>query len=207
MRPPARATRPRAGGRGFSLIVAMLLLAVIGLVSAAIMRNAVSGDQAANGNRLQTQASQYALLALRFCEAQLAQPASTRVVPLRSAATPAAWTSQRSWTSSDTDAAHTLAAGEIGSAVQPRVAPQCLMEATAVPDVYTVTARGFSADFKADSSTGATRTGSAVWLQATIYATVDAGASASSTATVDAAAAGPLTVRQRLWQQLLTPPF
>ena len=207
MRPPARATRPRAGGRGFSLIVAMLLLAVIGLVSAAIMRNAVSGDQAANGNRLQTQASQYALLALRFCETQLAQPASTRVVPLRSAATPAAWTSQRSWTSSDTNAAHTLAAGEIGSAVQPRVAPQCQMEATAVPDVYTVTARGFSADFKADSSTGATRTGSAVWLQATIYATVDAGASASSTATVDAAAAGPLTVRQRLWQQLLTPPF
>ena len=206
-RPLARTARVRAGGRGFSLIIAMLLLAVIGLVSAAIMRNAVSGDQAANGNRLQTQASQYAQLALRLCETQLAQPASTRVVALRSATTPAAWTSQRNWTSSDASAAHTLSASEIGSAVQPRVAPQCLMEATAVPDVYTVTARGFSADFKSDPTTGATRTGSAVWLQATIYATGDSGASASSTAAVDAATAGPLTVRQRLWQQLLTPPF
>jgi len=203
----ARASRLRAGVRGFSLIIAMLLLAVIGLVSAAIIRNAVSGDQAANGNRLQTQASQYAQLALRLCETQLAQPASTRIVALLAAATPAAWTSQRNWTSSGANAAHTLAAGEIGSAVQPRVAPQCLMEATAVPDVYTVTARGFSADFKADPTTGATRTGSAVWLQATIYATGDAGASGASTEATSAATAGPLNVRQRLWQQLLTPPF
>ena len=49
----------------------MLMLAVIGLASAAIMRNAVSGDQVANNNRLQTQASQYAQLALRFCIGQL----------------------------------------------------------------------------------------------------------------------------------------
>jgi Tfp pilus assembly protein PilX len=203
-RPPA--SRVRA--RGFSLIIAMLLLAVIGLVSAAIMRNAVSGEQAATGNRLQTQASQYAQLALRFCESQLAQPAAARVVALRPVGSPAAWTSLRSWTSSDANGgAHTLAAGEIGSTVQPAIAPQCLMEATAVADVYTVTARGFSADFRADPGTGATRTGSAVWLQATIYATGASGPSSSSAAAVDAAAAGPLTVRQRLWQQLLTPPF
>ena len=190
----------------------MLLLAVIGLASAAIIRNAVSGDQAANGNRLQTQAGQYAQLALRFCEAQLGQSAATRVVALRAVATPAAWTSQRRWTSRDADAAHTLAAGEIGGVVQPRVAPQCLMEATAVAGVYTLTARGFSADFQADPTTGATRNGSAAWLQATIFATGNASAANEANASAETmasgnASAGPLIVRQRLWQQLLTPPF
>ena len=203
----SRVTPPRPRAHGFSLIIAMLLLAVIGLASAAIMRNAVSGDQAANGNRLQTQANQYAQLALRFCETQLAQAAAARVVALLPAATTPAWTSQRNWTSSDANTAHTLAANEIGGTVQPRVAPQCLMEATAVPDVYTVTARGFSADFKADPTTGATRTGSAVWLQATIHADGDAGASGGSVTAAADAGAGPLTVRQRQWQQLLTPPF
>jgi type II secretory pathway pseudopilin PulG len=207
---PARAPRPpasRVRARGFSLIVAMLLLAVIGLVSAAIMRNAVSGEQVATGNRLQTQASQYAQLALRFCESQLAQPAAARVVALRPVGAAAAWTSQRNWTSSDANAAHTLAAGEIGSTVQPAVAPQCLMEATAAADVYTVTARGFSADFRADPGTGATRTGSAVWLQATIYADGEGVPSEGPGAAPTEATAGALTVRQRVWQQLLTPPF
>ena len=77
------------------------------------------------------------------------------------------------------------------------------MEATNVPDVYTVTARGFSADFRADRSTGATRSGSTVWLQATVLAVGDSSEAGGS----PAAAAGPLLVRQRLWQQLLTPPF
>jgi type IV pilus assembly protein PilX len=185
-----------ASARGFSLIVAMLMLAVVGLASAAIMRNATSGDQVANGNRLQTQASQYAQLALRFCEAQMAQAAAARSLTLLPAGPNAAWTLKDNWTKAGSNSAHTLVESEIGSAVQPRVAPQCLMEATDVPDVYTVTARGFSADFKADASTGATRSGSTVWLQATIFAASDGGA-----------AGGPLIVRQRLWQQLLTPPF
>ena len=81
------------------------------------------------------------------------------------------------------------------------------MEATAVPNVYTVTARGFSADFKADPSTGATRNGSVVWLQATIYADGDAGAAGADAPATNVALTSALTVRQRLWQQLLTPPF
>jgi type IV pilus assembly protein PilX len=193
--------RSLAGARGFSLIIAMLMLAVIGLASAAIMRNATSGDQAANNNRLQTQANQYAQLALRFCESQLAS--SSRSVTLQPVTTPEAWTVQRNWTTTGTAVAHTLVAAEIGSAVLPRVSPQCLMEATAVPNIYTVTARGFSADFKADPGTGATRNGSAVWLQATIYA--EAGAGPADAGTLPTA--GALTVRQRVWQQLLTPPF
>ena len=68
-----------------------------------------------------------------------------------------------------------------------------------MPDLYTVTARGFSADYQADPVTGLTRNGSAVWLQATIEAS-------GESAPADAPA-GPLTFRQRVWQQLLTPPF
>ena len=193
--------------RGFSLIIAMLMLAVIGLASAAIMRNATSGDQVANNNRLQTQANQYAQLALRFCESQLALSSSARSVALLPAATPAAWSVRGNWSDAHPGGAHTLVAAEIGSAVLPRVAPQCVMEATAVPGVYTVTARGFSADFKADPATGATRNGSVVWLQATIYAEVDAGAAGADAPAANLALSSALTPRQRLWQQLLTPPF
>ena len=206
----ARASRvARAPTRGFSLIIAMLMLAVIGLASAAIMRNATSGDQVANSNRLQTQANQYAQLALRFCESQLALASSMRSVALLPAATPAAWTVQGNWSGTHPDVAHTLVAAEIGSAVLPRVAPQCVMEATAVPNVYTLTARGFSADFKADPGTGATRNGSIVWLQATIYAEAAGGVAGAEApaAVANVALTSALTVRQRLWQQLLTPPF
>lgn len=233
--PPLHVARAPRGTRapvpGFSLIVAMLMLAVIGLASAAIMRNATSGDQVANGNRLQAQASQYAQLALRLCESQLALPAAARGVALWPAAASPAWYLQRSWTQSGTGSAHRLTAAEIGSATRPRVAPQCLMEASATPGVVIVTARGFSADFAADGTTGATRSGSTVWLQATIF--VDGGAAASDAAGAAGTAAlsatagtpgtpslsatartagpitpdGPLRVRQRLWQQLLTPPF
>jgi len=213
-RPPARATRggvpPRAPAReaGFSLIVAMLMLAVIGLASAAIMRNATSGDQVANNNRLQTQASQYAQLALRWCQNQMALEAAARAVPLMPAVDPPAWTARQNWsTTGGAHAAHTLAASDLGGTVQPRVAPQCLMEATAVPGVYTITARGYSADWKGDPSTGATRNGSSVWLQATIYAEGAGGAATDPAAAAAAASNGPLSIRQRLWQQLLTPPF
>jgi type IV pilus assembly protein PilX len=195
--------RGAARARGFSLIVAMLMLAIIGLASAAIMRNATSGDQAANSNRLQTQANQYAQLAMRFCENQLALAPAARTTAVLVAASPAAWTVQRNWTTSGANSAHTLSAADIGSTTQPRVLPQCLMEATAVPDVYTVTARGFSADFRADPATGSTRNGSAVWLQATLYAPGDGGASGTDAAASDSAP----TLHQRLWQQLLTPPF
>jgi type IV pilus assembly protein PilX len=202
----ARAPRvTRAPARGFSLIIAMLMLAVIGLASAAIMRNATSGDQVANNNRLQTQANQYAQLALRFCESQLALASTMRSVALLPAATPAAWTVQGNWSGTHPDVAHTLVAAEIGSAVLPHLAPQCVMEATAVPGVYTVTARGFSADFKADPGTGATRNGSVVWLQATAYA--DAGSAGAVAPATSLALTSALTLRQRLWQQLLTPPF
>jgi type IV pilus assembly protein PilX len=189
----------------FSLSIALVMLAAIGLASAAIMRNATSADQVANGNRLQTQARQYAQLALRLCESQLALAPSSRSATLQPAATPAAWTIPGDW--APMGAAHMLAPSEVGSAVRPRFPPHCLMEATTVSGLYTITARGFSPDYRADPRTGATRNGSAVWLQATIHAREEGAASEPARTASDGAPAGALTVRQRVWQQLLTPPF
>jgi type IV pilus assembly protein PilX len=199
---PAAPARARASERGISLIVALLLLAVIGIASAAIIRNATSGDQVASNYRLQTQASQYAQLALRFCESQLELPAADRVAALAPApvGAPPAWAGAANWIGGGAHPAHTLAAAEIGGALQPRVAPQCLAEATDTAEVYTVTVRGFSADFHADAKSGATRSGAAVWLQATLVAT-DRGPVGACTADCG------LTVQQRLVQLLLTPPF
>jgi type IV pilus assembly protein PilX len=201
--------RVRSGARasGFSLIIAMLMLAVIGLASAAIMRNATSGDQVANNNRLQTQANQYAQLAMRYCEAQLASPLTARSASVFPLASPPSWTQQRNWATQGPRTAHTLVARDIGSAVQPRVAPQCMMESAGVANVYTVTARGFSADFRADPRTGSTLNGSSIWLQATVYAEGDGGATSADPSANGSATDGALSIRQRLWQQLLTPPF
>jgi len=173
----------------------MLMLAMIGLASAAIMRNAVGAGQVSNGGRLQMQASQDAQLALRWCQAQLVLPPASRTVTLLPAADPPAWSALRSWTRTGRGGAHTLAPGELGGALAPRVPPQCLAEAASLSGVYTVTARGFSADFAADALTGATRSGAAVWLQATLVADAVAGPG------------GTLAIRRRTWQQLLTPPF
>ena len=190
----SRVTRAVAHARGFVLVVALLMLAAIGLASAAIMRNATLGEQVADGGRQQAQAGQYAQLALRFCESQLARAPASRVAALLPAVVPPAWSEQRRWTNPGVDGAHALTARETGGAGPPRVAPQCLLEAASQPGTYTVTARGFSADFTDDPTTGATRSGCAVWLQATLYVDV-------------AASAGAAVVRRRMWQRLLTPPF
>jgi type IV pilus assembly protein PilX len=179
---------------GISLIIAMLMLAVIGLASAAIMRNATSADQVSTNNRLQTQASQYAQDALRFCEHQLTLAVSARTVPVFAVATTAAWIAREDWAPGGLRPAYTLGPDDLASAVQPRVAPQCIVDATAAPDVYVVTARGFSPDYRANSATGSTRSGSVVWLQATVLVGFPPGITA-------------VVVLQRTWQQLLTPPF
>ena len=46
-----------------------------------------------------------------------------------------------------------------------------------------------------------------MWLQGTIYAEGDGGVAAGEASPGAAAATGPLAIKQRLWQQLLTPPF
>ena len=186
----ARAGAHRRRPRGFSLILAMLTLALIGLTSSAIMRNAVSADQSVANNRLLAQANQFAQVALRFCEGQLTLAPAARTVPAFDAGVPPAWMPRANWTRAGALPAHTLVAADISSPVMPPVAPQCMIEATVLAHVFVVTARGFSPDFGADPMSGATRSGAVVWLQSTVL-TTEAGAG----------------IAQRMWQQLLTPPF
>ena len=60
--------RPQAG---VSLIIVLIMLVIIGLTSAAAIRNATSGEKVTNNIRLQNLAQQYAEAALRYCEAEL----------------------------------------------------------------------------------------------------------------------------------------
>ena len=220
--PSSPCTSPRGPARGVSLVIAMLMLAVIGLCSAAVMRGATSAGQVSTNHRLLAQAGRNAQVGLRFCEGQLTQPAEGRTVAPWPAASAPAWTRRDDWTGGGSAMAYTLAARDINAGAPPRVPPQCLLEATATADVYTVTARGFSPDFSADARTGATRTGSVVWLQSTVLldgplatphrvephaALAGTGSAAFVTAPPAAPAAGPPAIRQRVWQQLLTPPF
>jgi len=163
--------RPQ-GSRGVSLIVAMLMLVIIGLASAAAIRNATSADRAINNNRLQTQANQYAQVALQFCERQLTLPAGRVINVPTVPPKPPAWTVKENWFD-DAPAAYqyTLKTSNFSSGVRPAVPPQCMVEpaSTTLPHVYIVTARGFSDDFTQDPHTRATVTGSVVWLQSMVY--------------------------------------
>jgi type IV pilus assembly protein PilX len=196
MTPAPSRTRAKDGGgavrreRGVSLIVAMLALVLIGLASTAIMRDAVSGDQVVTNGRLLVQAHQYAQVALRFCERQAALPPATRAVAILDARVPPAWAQPAQWMDGPAMRAHVLAADDDSSPIRPRVAPRCMVEATAQPGIFTVTARGFSPDFIVDPASGLARSGAVVWLQSTVLV-----------------ADGGARIAQRVWQQLLTPPF
>jgi len=150
----------------------MLMLVIIGLTSAAVMRNATSADRAINNNRLRTQANQYAQIALRFCERQLtlggARVINVPVAPPE----PPAWTVKANWFDPSPSALrYTLAPSNFSGGVRPVVPPQCMAEpmSAALPHVFTVTARGFSDDFTQDDRSQATLTGSVVWLQSTVF--------------------------------------
>jgi len=161
----------RRSQRGVTLIIAMLMLVVIGIMSVAIMRNATSSDQVTNNNRLQAQASQAAQMALRFCEDQLLLGSSGKVqaIPFNTSYN---WPDKKNWTTGGAHMAYTLTPADVtgGTANFPAVAPQCISETMKNQGgvVYIVTARGFSNDFRADSSY-ATRSGAVVWLQSTVY--------------------------------------
>jgi type IV pilus assembly protein PilX len=164
----ARRAAP-AAQRGITLIIAMLMLVVIGLMSVGIMRNATSSDQVANNSRLQAQANQAAQMVLRFCEDQLAAGASGKVPP-KDAPTPPAkplWTVKTNWQAAPAGVAYTLQKTDIkgGDSNFPKVPPQCISEVSQDNTaVYTITARGFSSDYSA-----ATNSGAIVWLQSTVY--------------------------------------
>jgi type IV pilus assembly protein PilX len=182
----ARGGAKRTRLAGVSLIIVLVMLVVIGLTSAAAIRNATSGEQATNNIRLQNLAQQYADAALRYCEGELAKADVDRVASLSEANlsdTPAGtadaatgWGQSASWTGAGGIAASRTVVPEArvksqDSAFRPARLPECVVERQVLADgnrAYVVTARGFSPGYVADAATGATTAGSVVWLQSIV---------------------------------------
>jgi len=159
--------------RGVTLIIAMIMLVVIGIMSVAIMRHSTNADQVTTNTRLQTQANQAAQMALLYCESQINLGSGADPEPITPAPTEPAWADKKNWVTPGVGHAHTLAREEVsgGAANFPAVPPQCISEASkAGPGLYTVTARGFSPDYREDSTSHTTISGSVIWLQSTVYA-------------------------------------
>ena len=168
---------------GVSLIIVLIMLVIIGLTSAAAIRNATSGEKLTNNIRVQNLAQQYAEAALRYCEAEVGKADLSRTSTLAEAnlitvavGDPTEWGKPATWLgtggafASKTELPLTQVKSA-DSSFQPSKLPECVVEKQTLPDtniVYVITARGFSPDYTADSTTGKTTGGSVVWLQSTI---------------------------------------
>ncbi|MGH8758165.1 MAG: pilus assembly PilX family protein [Burkholderiales bacterium] len=185
--------RPPCGRRqsGISLIIVMIMVVIIGLTSAAAIRNATSGERATNNIRLQSLAQQYAEAALRYCEAELTKADADRVATLRNAnivqtafaadpPTPQAWENPVTWTgaagSGGASSSRTVVPeAQIksgNSSLTPTTRPQCVAERQVMADggiALVLTARGFSPGYTADAVSGVTTGGSVVWLQSILF--------------------------------------
>lgn len=173
--------------RGVVLVIALILLAVIGLSSAAALRGSLFGDKVSNNLRTGTVAMQAAEQALKVCENSVrvqvwteALPALAPPVPIQAIAqNPAQWTVRANWALNPPGLATQLPAAAMtspNSTVVYRRLPQCMVEevelrrargASPLTRVFLVTARGFSPDFQADGN-GVPTAGSEVWLQSQI---------------------------------------
>jgi len=190
MNPPILrlSSSPHRKQRGISLIIVLIMLVIIGLTSAAAIRSATSGEKLSNNMRVQNLAQQYAEAALRFCEAEVAKADADRRPTLMEAkiftpanlavATPATqWNDPATWnnTGGAKDSLTPIPVDQlksVDSSFSPTVLPQCVAEKQVMNDLkiaYVITARGFSPDYTADAATGATTSGSVVWLQSTLY--------------------------------------
>lgn len=165
--------------RGVTLIIAMIVLIVIGLTSAAVMRGALVSDQVANNTRSQTLASEAADVALRYCERQLSAAgcaAGVACLAAPVAGAQAAWEKADTWyANSKTGASvNVVPAAVVNSAgikttlFSNDTLPQCVVELSPLgATTYVVTARGFSPDHQMDAN-GHTKSGSSVWVQSTV---------------------------------------
>jgi hypothetical protein len=158
--------RGRQGG--VALIVALVVLVVIGLTSAAVMRGALNSDLVANNTRVQSLASQAAQVALKYCESQWNVPTPPiNVLPVGVPNAPLAWETFGNWSNVNfaNDVPISYMQSELSSFV-PAKLPQCMVQYSTAGGATTVVivGRGFSPDYRADE-TGHTEAGSVVWLQ------------------------------------------
>jgi Tfp pilus assembly protein PilX len=205
--------RQRQGGA--TLIIVLIMMGVIAFTSAAALRRASSNERVSNNFRMQALAQQYAEIALRYCEAQLALLSSARVATLQESNLYAfagndwpAWNQRGTWTGSggasasltSVPASYTVSAS---SSFSPGKAPHCVVEKLVLGSgqVYVVTARGFSPNYSADSL-GFTASGAVVWLQSV--------AAIQREASSDPLVGGHLavgTLADRSWRRIINTPL
>ena len=200
--------------QGASLIIVLVMLVVIGLTSAASLRNASSNERVSHNFRMHWLAEQYAEAALRYCQSQLLLADAQRVSSLQEAAllslsdkAAPAWANPQTW--SGTGGAFASLTGVAQAFVEssdstfvPKMLPQCVVERQALPllqngvsvgsaDVYVITARGFSPDYR-EIGPGV-RSGAVVWLQCRL--------------SIQRAALGAAgTLADRVWMRIINPP-
>jgi len=156
------------------LVVALVMLAIIGLMSAAIMRNAISTDVVSDNNRRQTQANQAAQAALRYCEklvtGEVTVPAGSPAFSVATAVTSQAnetWVTFANWLAAQAAGGPVAVPSTVYTTSKP---PQCMAQhrtLTGANDVIVVTARGFSDNHEQDAQ-GHTKAGSVIWLQSIV---------------------------------------
>ncbi len=183
MRGPATcapARRPRRTACGSALVVALALLLVCGLLAVAIVRVVLAQERGVRNLWQEGVASQYAEIALAFCETQLTLASPQRVAGLRDiessvpvAPASGAWRQPGAWGGPSSRAvalpARDFLSQEGGLA--PARSPDCLAERVTLGDgvAYLVTARGFSPGYRQDTA-GAATAGAVVWLQSLLAA-------------------------------------
>jgi len=150
--------------QGASLIIVLVMLVVIGLTSAASLRNASSNERVSHNFRMHWLAEQYAEAALRYCQSQLLLADAQRVSSLQEAALlpinagAPGWANPQTWSGSGGAFASLTSVAQSfiessDSAFVPQRLPQCVVERQALPllqngvsvgsaDVYVITARG-----------------------------------------------------------------
>lgn len=171
--------------RGVVLIVALILLVVLSLVSAAAIRGSSSAELSTNNTRTQTLAMQAAEAALRYCEkATLNFMAGGGALPtLTPEAAPAAPLPYRWQTLSNWDGAGsggnitTLVSADINDRADDagklyKRYPECTAQYLEPANVMrvVVTARGFGPDVAAINGARSAPTGAEVWLQSVLSA-------------------------------------
>ena len=199
--------------KGASLIIVLVMLVVIGLTSAASLRNASSNERVSHNFRMHWLAEQYAEAALRYCQSQLLLADAQRVSSLQEAAlmpinaSAPGWANPQTWSGSGgafaslTSVAQSFVESS-DSAFVPPILPQCVVERQALPsmqngaavgsaDVYVITARGFSPDYR--EIRPGLRSGAVVWLQCRL-------------SVLRAAPGDAGTLADRVWMRIINPP-
>lgn len=158
-------------------MVALIVLVIIGLTSAAVMRGSLSTDLIANNARTQTLAMQAAQIAMRYCEDE-AMKTSPAIDVLDAAVDDdhAEWRTYASWSADgkvNTVPKDYFESDHGTFTLDASLLPQCIVQKKVIDTkvARVVTVRGFSPDYSVDEKTGFTQSGSVVWLQSIIYLT------------------------------------